>query len=212
VADAFVIMDDVQYDRGFVNRNRILDVHGPLWLTVPINKSQKFMSNMEVEINNFLPWREEHWKKIQFSYANAKYFHLYKDRLNDLYSREWSTLFELDLATLKMTFEWLGLKVQIIRESELNVHTKGTQRLVDVCAAVGADTYVSGRGGKEYMDESLFPRNGLTLEYQAYTPVPYPQGTSSSFVPDLSIIDMLANLGPSSMQVISESSAAIPAR
>lgn len=212
LADAFVIMDDVQYDRGFTNRNRILDVHGPVWLTVPINKSQKFMANVQVEINNSIPWGEDHWKKIQVSYANAKYFDLYGDYLEALYNKAWPTLFELDMATLKKTFEWLRIDVPIIRESELKIGSTGTQRLVDVCAAIGADTYVSGRGGKDYMDESLFKKNGLTLEYQVYSPSPYPQRSAGSFVPDLSIIDMLANLGPGSMDFVTECARAIPAR
>ena len=63
-ADAFVIMDDVQYDKRFTNRNRILAPQGPMWLTVPIDKADKFSSNMTVEVNNALPWRVEHWKKI----------------------------------------------------------------------------------------------------------------------------------------------------
>jgi hypothetical protein len=204
LADAFVIMDDVQYDRGFVNRNRILDVHGPVWLTVPINKSQKFMTIAEVEVNNAIPWREDHLKKLQVSYANSKYFHLYRDDLDRFYSRDWTTVFELDLAALKLTMGWLGMDLPIILESELGVSSTGTQRLVDVCAATGADTYISGRGGKDYMDESLFGKNGITLEYQAYSPAEYPQRMSDSFVPDLSIIDTLANLGPSTMGFITE--------
>jgi hypothetical protein len=205
-------MDDVQYDRGFVNRNKILDVHGPVWLTVPINKAQKFMPNNQVEINREIPWREDHWKKITCSYANAKYFDLIRDYLESVYRRDWVTLLELDMETLKKTFEWLGINVPVVRESELGVGSTGTQRLVDVCKAIGADTYVSGRGGKEYMEESLFAKNGLTLEYQSYSPSPYPQRLSHSFVPDLSIIDALANLGPSTMGFIASRSTAIPAQ
>jgi WbqC-like protein family len=52
------------------------------------------------------------------------------------------------------------------------------------------------------MDESLFAKNGLTLEYQHYAPKPYPQRHAGGFVPDLSVIDLLANLGPSSMNFI----------
>jgi hypothetical protein len=206
LADVFVIMDDVQYDRGFVNRNRILDVHGNVWLTVPIDKSQKFAENRVVKINNDIEWKETHWKKILISYANAQFFHQYRDRLHEIYNRNWDYLFELDLEALKVTFELLGIKVPIIRESELGVKSAGTQRLVDVCKALGADTYISGRGGREYMDEPLFEKNGLKLEYQRYTALPYPQRHSKSFVPDLSVIDMLANLGPGCMKFIVSSS------
>jgi WbqC-like protein family len=205
IADLFVIMDDVQYDRGFINRNRILDVHGPLWLTVPINKAQKFMTNSGVEINNGIAWREEHWKKIRVSYANAKFFHLYREYLADIYSKNWTSIFQLDLETTTKVFEWLNIRVPVLKESELKVTSTSTQRLVDVCKAVGADTYVSGRGGKDYMDEPLFYKNGISIQYQSYAPAPYPQRFSGAFVPDLSILDMLANVGPESANVISRS-------
>jgi hypothetical protein len=99
--------------------------------------------------------------------------------------------------------EWLGIRIPIVKESELQVKTVGTQRLVDLCKAVGADTYVSGKGGKDYMDEGLFKSNDLSVEHQNYSASPYPQRFSESFVPDLSILDMLANVGPESMKLIS---------
>ena len=113
--------------------------------------------------------------------------------------------FDLDLETTCKTMEWLGIRIPIVRESELGVKTTGTQRLVDICRAVGADTYVSGRGGREYMDEGLFQSSGVGIEHQNYTASPYPQRFTDKFVPDLSILDMLANLGPESMKLVSRS-------
>jgi WbqC-like protein len=203
LADIFVIMDDVQYDKRFTNRNRILDPQGPQWLTVPINKAHKFSPNNQVQINNALPWRETHWKKICASYANADYFPIYREYFEALYSREWRLLFDLDLETIRQLMDWLGIKIPIIRESELNVQGTGTQRLINACKAIGVDTYISGRGGKEYMDEKLFAVEGVRLEYQNYTPTPYPQRFTNTFVPDLSILDMLSNIGPGSTKLIS---------
>jgi hypothetical protein len=194
-------MDEVQYDKRFTNRNRILDSHGPVWLTVPINKSHKFLANRLVEINNEIPWREDHWKKILLSYSNAQFFHLYRD-LENVYKKNWSTLFELDFETIKKTMEWLGIGIPIIRESELQVGGESTERLVNICKAVGADTYISGIGGKGYIQEQLFDRSNLRLEYQSYLPTPYPQRFSDVFVPNLSIIDMLSNVGPGSARLI----------
>jgi len=202
MADVFVIMDDVQYDKRFTNRNKILNPQGPLELTVPINKAHKFLPNLSVEINNALPWRADHWKKILISYSNAKFFHLYKDYLQALYERDWLMLFDLDFETTKKTMEWLGISIPIMKGSELKVESKSTERLVDVCKKIGADTYVSGSGGKSYLDEGLFERNNIKLVYQSYAPAPYPQRFSSTFVPNLSIIDMLANVGPDSTSLI----------
>jgi hypothetical protein len=53
------------------------------------------------------------------------------------------------------------------------------------------------------MDEGLFHSNGLVVEHQDYAASPYPQRFTDEFVPDLSILDMLANLGPESMRLVS---------
>ena len=52
------------------------------------------------------------------------------------------------------------------------------------------------------MDETLFEKSNLKLEYQQYTHPKYPQHWSSEFVPDLSIIDMLSNIGPDTIKVL----------
>jgi hypothetical protein len=202
MADVFVIMDDVQYDKRFTNRNKILNPQGPLELTVPINKAHKFLPNLSVEINNSLPWREDHWKKIQISYSNAKCFGQYREHLQAFYERSWSNLFDLDLEGIKMTMEWLGIRIPIVRESELNVNATATERLAEVCKKLGADTYVSGKGGRSYLDEPVFERNNIKLIYQTYVPTPYPQRFAKTFIPDLSIMDLLANVGPDSINFI----------
>src|SRR5487761_1012706 len=205
LADVFVIMDDVQYDKRFTNRNVILDPNGPTHLSVPINKQQKFSPNMVVEINNDLPWRDNHWRKIRMCYAKAKFFQMYSDYFERLYSKEWNLLFDLDFDAVKKIMEWLGIRIPVVRESELHVKGSGTDRLINACKAIGANTYVSGKGGKNYMDESLFEKNNLKLEYQSYAPKPYPQRFSKSFIPDLSIIDALFNLGPDTFEIIADS-------
>ncbi len=195
-------MDDVQYDKRFTNRNSIISPGGPLWLTVPINKKQKFEPNNLVEINNDMPWRELHWKRIQLSYNNSKFFNLYKDYFKELYERRWTMLFDLDLETLRQVISWLGLRVEIVRESSLGLESQSTQRLVDVCKTVGAETYVAGGGSKNYLEERKFETSKLKIEYQNYVPVTYPQHLSKNFVPNLSIIDLLANTGKEAISLI----------
>jgi hypothetical protein len=202
LSDAYVVMDDAQYDKRFTNRNRIIAPNGSIWISVPINKKQKFAPNYDVEINNAMSWKDLHWKRLQLSYNNSKFFHLYKDYFDLLYRKEWNLLFDLDLETLKQIISWLGLKTEIILESGLGISSKSTKRLVDVCKAVGADTYVAGSGSKSYMDESLFRRNHLKVEYQNWIPSEYEQHLAKEFVPNLSIVDMLANLGPDTPKVI----------
>ena len=204
MADVYIIMDNTQYDKRYTNRNRIITPTGYTWITVPINKDHKFYPNKEVEINNNISWEEEHWNKIFFSYKNSKFFNLYNDYFNQLYKKKWLYLFELNFETIKKTIEWLDIKVDIIKESELNIDGKGTERLVNICKAVGAETYISGRGlpGKKYLDEKIFEKNNIKLSYQQYKSVKYEQHLSKEFVPDLSIIDLLFNEGHNSQNII----------
>ena len=202
LADAFVIMDDVQYDKRFTNRNMILAPQGPMWLTVPIDKSDKFMPNNTVRVNNTLPWRDEHWKKISYSYKNSSSFHLYREYFEGLYQRKHDLLFDLNLETTRAVMKWLDIDIPVVRESQLGVSGEGTQRLINVCKAMGADAYVSGVGGKNYMDERLFHEHGVTLQYQRYEPTPYPQRFVKEFVPNLSILDMLFNIGSDSRRLV----------
>lgn len=203
LADIFVIMDDVQYDKRFTNRNKILDPHGETWLTVPINKKQKFLPNRTVEINNQIPWRDYQSKKMYMCYANAGFFGRYWNYFEELFKKEWSLLFDLDFETIRIVMEWLGLHLPIVKESELKVKGEGTERLINLCKAVGADTYVSGIGGRNYLNERQFENSNLRLEYQNYIPTPYPQRFARSFVPNLSILDMLFNVGPHSSTIVS---------
>jgi len=202
-------MDDAQYDKRFTNRNRIMATNGWTWITVPINKDHKFLPNSQVEINNEISWRDVHWKKIYHSYANTKYFKKYESFFKNIYEKEWQSLFELNFEILKQVIDILGIKVEIIKSSELNATGKKKKKLVNLCKAAGADTYVSGIGGRNYMDENLFGKNNVKLEYQNYVAKPYLQRLSDSFVPDLSIIDMLVNIGPDCMKVISENDMSI---
>lgn len=196
-------MDDTQYDKRFTNRNKIIIPNGWTWITVPINKDCKFGPNSQVKINNNLAWKQTHWKRIYHSYSGAKFFHLYKEYLESLYKKDWRLLFDLNLETIKQTLRWLDIKIDIVKESELGISRQSTQRLVDICRKIGADTYVSGPGGKDYLDEKLFEKNNIKLEYQKYHSSPYPQHLTGSFVADLSIIDILANVGPNSLHLLS---------
>jgi len=204
LAEKYVILDNTQYDKRFTNRNRILAESDAIWLTVPINKKHKFLPNNRVEINNEIDWQTEHWKKIYHSYKNSSFFSNYSEYLKQIFSKKWEHLFELDFETLKKTIKWLGIKIEIIKESELNINSQSTQRLVDICKQVGANTYISGKGlpNKQYMEKELFEKEGITLEYQNYTSVEYKQRNSESFIPDLSILDLLFNCGENSMEII----------
>lgn len=204
-SDVFVVLDDVQFQYDITNRNKIVSLDGNwIRIIVPIQQKYKFSKILGVKINNNLPWKERNWKLIYESYKNAKYFHLYKDYFENLYKKDWLYIFELNYETILKVKDWLGIKTKILKESELNISGISTERLVNLCKKLGADTYLSGIGGKQYLNEKLFEKNKINLQYQNYIPIKYTQNLAKSFIPNLSIIDLLANMGSSSVDIINK--------
>jgi len=206
LSDVYVVLDKAQFQFDITNRNKIITPNGS-WtrISVPIKKGQKFFENRNVGINNDLPWAEENWNLIQKSYNESPFFYLYKDFLDFIYKKRWNLIFDLNLQILKKIFDWLDIKTEIVLESELNVTGTSSKRLLNICKKLGADTYISGIGGKKYLDEKLFEKNKIILKYQNYAPIRYLQHTSKSFIPNLSIIDLLANMGSESGKLLKES-------
>jgi hypothetical protein len=69
--------------------------------------------------------------------------------------------------------------------------------VVELLAWVGADAYYSARGSFEYMrEDGVFPLPDVPVFFQRFVPQPYPQvGSPGSFVPYLSVLDALMNVG-----------------
>jgi hypothetical protein len=98
MADTFVSFNRVQYlPKDWNNRNQIKTMQGPLWLSVPVLRKGYLDKKInELEINNVEPWRRKHWKSLLANYRNAKYFTTYGDFFEDVYSREWKYLSDLN--------------------------------------------------------------------------------------------------------------------
>ncbi len=205
LADTFVIMDDTQYDKKFTNRNKIKVPGNWIWLTVPINKKHKFVANKIVEINNEENWQSDHFEKINHSYSNSEFFKKnYKTFFEKIYSKKWDHLFTLNYELIIQLIDWLDIKIEVIKESELNINGNSTDRLVNISKKIGAETYVSGIGGKEYMNEKMFETNNIKIEYQNFKCPIYKQVFNSEFIPNLSIIDLLFNIGPKSLSKLKQ--------
>mgnify|MGYP000323582573 FL=1 len=205
LADTFVIMDDTQYDKKFTNRNKIKVPGNWIWLTVPINKKHKFVANKIVEINNEENWQSDHFEKINRSYSNSKFFKKnYKAFFEKIYSKKWDHLFTLNYELIIQLIDWLDIKIEVIKESELNINGNSTDRLVNISKKIGAETYVSGIGGKEYMNKKMFETNNIKIEYQNFKCPIYKQVFNSEFIPNLSIIDLLFNIGPKSLSKLKQ--------
>jgi hypothetical protein len=203
-ADAFVFFDDVQFDKqGWRNRNRLKSPQGPVWLTVPIlHKGRTGQNINQVEINSAVDWAGSHIRTIRQLYARAPFIDLYLPELEETLMREWHYLVDLDLELIGLFCQWLGLDRPTYRASELGIGGDRTTRLLNLCRHFKADTYLSGDAARDYLDEDLFKESSIRVEWQDYAHPTYPQ-LHGDFISHLSILDLILNVGKSSLDTLS---------
>jgi len=202
-ADTFVSFDDVQYlPRDWNSRNKIRTADGVIWLTVPVlTKGHREKPIREIEINNREPWRRKHWNSISMNYRRAPFFAQYEEFLRSVYQREWQLLWELNEYMLHWFLATLGIQVTFRRASELGLKGAKSALVLDLCRKVGTTSYISGCLGRNYMDEVAFEKAGIKVFYQDYHHPTYKQ-LYPGFEPFMSVIDLLFNCGPDSLDVL----------
>lgn len=208
-AERFVVVDNVQFVKrgpfGWIHRNRIRTAspEGWDWLTVPVLTSGKFHQTIkETAIDPALPWARKHWKTIEWNYKKAKYFADYAPDLRAIYDRKWEWLTDLNVEIVRLMLRWLKIDRGVSLSSELGVDGKGSDFVLDLCRKAGADAYLSGVHGRDYLDLPSFEKAGVRLEFQEYQAREYPQCVPGPFVPNLSVIDVIFNCGPDSRKVV----------
>jgi hypothetical protein len=204
-SDVFVYYDDVQFDKhGWRNRNKIKSITGPIWLTVPvINSGRHGQKINEVEIYNGTNWARKHITAIRNSYAKAPYVNFYLPQLEDLLMQKWESLLELNLATLHLLSKWIGIHRQIELSSSLEIGGNKSSKLVNICKHFNADRYLSGDAAQNYLDISFFSAEGVKVEWQSFRHPIYNQ-LHGNFIPFLSIIDLVMNVGQETLEILTE--------
>lgn len=197
-ADIFVYFDSVAYARrSWQQRNRIKTAQGELMLTVPVQKGERDQLISEVKIEENSKFQTDHLKAIKFSYAKAPYFQELMPELTELYMQPVSHLADFNIRLIEYFYKKASFPPKdFVRSSSLRASGVKVERLVQVCEEVGADSYLSALGSKEYIEENnLFEARGIALRYHNYVHPTYSQ-LHGAFLPYMSILDLLMNEGP----------------
>jgi len=196
ISDAFVILDEVQFQKNyFTNRNKIKTPSGAIWLTIPVITAKHFektISNMKIVKDT--KWLKKHWKSIEFNYKKAPYFNKYRDYFEDLYKKEWISLIDLLNETMMFFIKEIGIKTNIYHQSKLGFKNKKQELILEICNYFNSDLFVFGRDGKNYADINYFKENRRHIYFQNYIHPVYPQ-LYGDFISNLSILDLLFNVG-----------------
>ena len=204
-ADAFVLLDDVQFSKGdFQNRNRVKGRGGAQWLTVPV--AHRFGQRIDEVETAGDGWREKHWKTLVSCYARARHFDAFAGGFEDLYARPWAKLSELNVAAIQMLARAFGLEQKFVLSSSLGAGGQKSELVLNICKSVGASGYYSGRAGGTYLDADAFRRAGVEIVVQEFEHPVYEQlfMKECGFVPNLSAVDLLFNRGAEGLSLIAD--------
>ncbi|MBI4636906.1 MAG: WbqC family protein, partial [Candidatus Rokubacteria bacterium] len=201
-ADRFVFLDTVQYAKnGWQNRNRIKTRAGPRWLTVPV-RARLGTPIRDVAVDTAQPWRRRHLGTIEHAYRAARHLERHHGALVEFYGREWTRLAPLAAESAAWLARAFGIATPMRLASDLGVTASDpTGRLVALCRAVGADTYLAGRDGASYMDRGQFEAAGIAVRFQRYAHPTYPQ-IHGEFTPFLSALDLLLTHGDEAISIL----------
>lgn len=149
-SDLFIILDDVQYTKNnFQNRNKFLNNNGiEEWFTIGLEPSPNKKLIKDIYVNNHPKWKRTILSKLQTTF---------KIDFSEVYNYE--KLIDINIASIEYIRNQLDIKVPMVLSSTLNIQSQGSQRLADICEYFKATEYISGAGGKSYLNTSIFNCN-----------------------------------------------------
>jgi hypothetical protein len=190
--DTFVVYDNVKYTKkGWVNRNRLLRNGVDVVFTVPIRKDSDSLDIRDRTLAGDFD-RSKLVRQIREAYRHAPEFDGSMPVIERSVMSGRDNLFEYILESVVGVCGYLGISTRIVPSSTLDVDGSltGQDRVLAICEAVGASTYINAIGGQELYRHDAFGARGISLRFLRSSPIDYPQ-FGGQFVPWLSIIDVM---------------------
>jgi hypothetical protein len=198
----FIIRDDCQYvRRDYHHRNRIRTNTGEgwMWLYVPVEHEVLPLNEVVIrhdnKINGREQWTKFHLRMIHDHYKRTPFFNKYYPGLETIYSDPGNSLCDFNKRLIVYLAECFNIRTKVVSFFDIPGSINGynaSETLANMARAVGADIYLSGDGGRSYLDRSPFG-DDVRVVFQEYKHPVYVQ-RYQGFVPYLSAIDALFNI------------------
>lgn len=174
--------------RSYRNKCSILSANGVMALTVPLSRASSddadlthaAMKDLKVSYDD--NWRHVHWQSLVSAYNMSPFFEYYEDDIKPLFERKFDYLVDLNAEAMDIVNRLLMMDDVMINVSETYILAQTVE--LDLRNQITPKTHLDDFNQKEY--------------YQVFS-------EKYGFQPNLSILDLLFNLGPESRVVLRDS-------
>lgn len=201
-SDLFVLYDSCRNDSklGWTKRVQLTKGYDVRWLGFAMHRVHRnaegyYPRLCEHRIRDFEKNRLRHLRIIEAEYRYAPFFDKVMPYLQELYAYHTEILTEFNIYCILSLCRELYISRPMIRSSTLHVGSAKNEAHVEIIEKVGGNIYLSGQGARAYMIDEVYRKHGIEVRYQQFTHPTYPQFNRGDFVPGLSIIDALMNIG-----------------
>ena len=183
---AYIERYDHYMKQTYRNRCVIASADGPLALTIPVEKSSEGKCAMkDIRVSEHGNWRHVHRNAFMAAYKQSPFFDYYADEFNAFFDRKYEFLYDFNMELTQWLCEQIDIQPELVPTTE----------------------YIDTGEGILDLREAIHPKKSAVDMASFYRPVPYYQVFDSrhGFQPDLSIVDLLFNMGPESLLVLRDS-------
>jgi len=168
------------------NRYEIPGANGVISLIVPVVKGRgRKIKIRDLKISYDTDWQRNHWRTIFSAYNSSPFFEFYQDDIQPFFEKPWKFLFDFNLEILKILCDLMEIKPNLVLTESFEQVPAGTLNF----------------------REAISPKKHWKDSDQQFSPQPYTQvfHEKFGFVPNLSILDLLFNEGPNSLNNLEKS-------
>jgi hypothetical protein len=178
-ADEILIEKEETYlKQSYRNRCYILSAHGPQLLTVPVYLGSLHKTNIkDIRIDYSKRWQQVHLGAMTASYNSSPFFEFYFDTFEKIISTGHEFLLELNMAAAEAVLQILKIKT-IINYTESFEPAEGKPLDFRYSISPKKETYYISKRYLQVFD------------------------TGKGFVPNLSIVDLIFNMGPEAVKYL----------
>lgn len=190
--DLFIVYDNIKYTKkGWINRNRMLQNGKDVIFSLPLKSDSDHLDVCQRELSTDFN-RDKLLSQFKGAYRYAPYFEQTYPLIEEIVRHENANLFRFLQHSIVKTCEHLAITTEIKASSSISIdhNLKNQDKVLALCEAGGANTYVNAIGGMELYSKETFRKKGVDLKFIQSKPFEYPQ-LGDTFVPWLSIIDVM---------------------